>query len=1274
MLGPEGRLGLEGKLPKCVGTATSVHSRKDKAYGIIEEGYPKVPNNFLMRRFNSEYSIAMPTKFVPRERKHRKIARQKEAQSAEQDAGEGPPQVTGKKKKRLEKYIETKLKKEENLELLKKLAAHKVDTSLLQSAKKLGRVQENKRERFQRALRERAAGIDVNGDQDDILLEERTTDLYNPILVKDLTHNEPRDAVANQSTLSSAPKSGFGLGLKRPLEVDEAGQPVIKRRKRRKPQPKHSLASIAHENDDSDGESEDGDNEEDEWNGFDSGAEEEITDHIRRDGSSGVNKDPEDDSETSEGALEDTENEAEGDETSPTASDDDSDLEDDAHSDQDDATERPARMSAFKAWANVQRNEAMEFTPSAVPTTSAVVKANFTPRAPSPNPDAIAVSQALATDSGFRPAAAINVPRREEVQAARLELPVVQDEQKIMEAVNGNPVVIVCGATGSGKTTQIPQILLENGYAAHGMIGVTQPRRIAATSVASRVAYELGDEHGKSVGHQVRYDSRVDRNTKIKFMTDGVLLREISQDFILSKYSVLVIDEAHERSVNTDILIGMLSRIVPLRQELYQEQPEKHKPLKLIVMSATLRVSDFLLNQRLFRDSTPPLVQAEGRQYQVTEHFARRTQRDYVMETVRKVSRGHKKLPPGGILVFLTGQDEIQTVAKRLQESFRDSQDGFHNSSHADAKATKRTANDYLENQDNEDSDSETEIHGLDDDDYDEDDEFVVEADTATSTQRGPLKAQVLPLYAALPPNLQKRVFDAPPEGTRNIVLATNVAETSLTIPGIRYVFDCGRSKEKTYDGFTGVQEYAIDWISKASASQRMGRAGRTGPGHCYRLYSSAIFEQYFEEHSAPEILRSPIEGTVLQLKSMDVENVIGFPFPTPPATEQLLQAERLLKNLGAIDARSSKVTQVGRDLAYYPVNPRFGKMLLLGLRNHVLPLTIALVAGLAVGDLFIAAPRVERSSADAGEYSSDEEHRQHRVDAAALTAAQKRQQAYGRANATLSAWDDSADVIKLVTAVAAHAQAEEDPANLQTFCEEYFLRQKGMTEVQQLRRQLHNIMLAQVTDGRIPAFVKQLPAPSKKQIAMLKQIVAGGYIDQVAIRADLLPSAPTIRPGRRAIEVPYRTIIPSASGVDKAAPLEQQEEHRSVYIHPSSVLSRLSVAEMPPYIIYSELSRATAKNLSDAPRKTRIRPLTTIARKQLAALAEGTPLLDMGKPIGKIEESEAGRRRECWLNVSLRDPSVTGTTGWPLGAWKVAQTRRGKDWATEKIISRGNA
>ncbi|KAF1827487.1 P-loop containing nucleoside triphosphate hydrolase protein [Dissoconium aciculare CBS 342.82] len=1204
----------------------------------------------------------MPPKFVPRERKHRKIARQKEAESAAQDAGEVPQEVTGKKKKRLQKYIETKLKKEENLELLKKLAAHKVDTSLLQSAKKLGRVHENKRERFQRALKERAAGIDVNGDQDDILLEERATDLYDSIPDKVFNHHESRAAVANESTLPPASTQGFGLGLKRPLEVDEAGLPVIKRRKRRKPQPKLSSAPAAHDN---------------EWNGFDSGAEEDSTasDKFQANVSPGAEADSDNESdnnsESSEAAAGDSDEEAEAsDETSPTASDADSDVED-AQID-DEAEERPTRLSAFKAWANVQRNEAMDFTPSAVPVTSEAVKASFTPRAPSPNPDAIAASQALATDTGFRPAAAVNIARREDVQNARLELPVVQDEQKIMEAVNGNPVVIVCGATGSGKTTQIPQILLENGYGSHGMIGVTQPRRIAATSVASRVAYELGDEHGKNVAHQVRYDSNVDRNTKIKFMTDGVLLREISQDFILSKYSVLVIDEAHERSVNTDILIGMLSRIVPLRRELHREQPEKHTPLKLIVMSATLRVSDFLLNQRLFRDTIPPLVQAEGRQYQVTEHFARRTQRDYVMETIRKVSRGHKKLPPGGILVFLTGQDEIQTVAKHLQESFRDNQDGFHNSSHANPRITKHVENDYLENEDNDDSDSDTEIHGLDD--YDEDDEFAVEPDTTATTQRGPLKAQVLMLYAALPPNLQKRVFEPAPDGTRNIVLATNVAETSLTIPGIRYVFDCGRSKEKTYDGSTGVQEYTIDWISKASASQRMGRAGRTGPGHCYRLYSSAIFEQYFEEHSAPEILRAPIEGTVLQLKSMDVENVIGFPFPTPPSTEQLLHAERLLKNLGAIDARSGKITQVGRDLAYYPVNPRFGKMLLLGLRNHVLPLTIALVAGLAVGDLFIAAPRMDRASMDAGDDSSEEEYKKRRVDAAALTMAQKRQQAYGRANATLSAWDDNADVIKLLTAVAAHAQAEEDPDNIPSFCEEYFLRQKGMTEVQQLRRQLHNIMQAHVKDGRIAAFVKQLPAPSKKQIAMLKQIVAGGYVDQVAIRADLLPSPPSLRPGRRAIEVPYRTIIASASEVDRMAPIEQQEEHKSVYIHPSSVLSRLSVAEMPPYIIYSELSRATAKNLSDAPRKTRIRPLTTIARKQLAALAEGTPLLDMGKPIGKIEESEAGRRRECWLNVSLRDPNATGTTGWPLGAWKVAQTRKGKDWATEKVISRGTA
>lgn len=1227
-------------------------------------------------------------KFVPRERKHRRLEKLKRkdgdhvvpnseshVRSTESEKDERrrklknelmahapDDKVVGKKKKRLDKYIDTKLRKDENMEIIKKLEAQKVDTSLMHSSKKLGRVQLHKKEQLERALRERAAGIDVEGNQDAILFDNRPVRIQQDLLeevededgdVDDADDDQSMDVAVRTTAVEPAKTStsSFGSGLKRPLETDESGQPVIKKRKRRKQETKVRKPAVhvqeENESDQSEGddedeiedESEEGETGEDEWGGI-SDSDEAL-----------VGKDS-----------------AEDDSADSSTEDEDSDEESEEEEDEEeDSGEKTARVSAFKSWADSQRNESLGFTPSVAPTNDHTVRADFTPRAPSPDPEAQAISAQPSKDA-YRPDAAVIVSRSEEVQAARLELPVVQDEQKIMEAIHNNPIVVVCGATGSGKTTQLPQMLLENGYASKGMIGITQPRRVAAVSVADRVTHELGPVHGKRVAHQVRYDSTAARDTNIKFMTDGILLREIGQDFALSKYSAIVVDEAHERSVNTDILIGMLSRIVPLRQELSRESPDKHHPLKLIIMSATLRVADFLANERLFRENTPPIVQAEGRQYNVTEHFSRKTQRDFVAETVAKVSRGHKKLPPGGILVFLTGQDEIQTVAKRLRETFADNNTGFELSK-PHGNRSEQKSNDYLERElENEnDSDSEAEITGLDDEE--DEDEFAVETEPGVPAVLGPMKAHVLPLYASLPTSQQMRVFQPTPDDSRLIVLATNVAETSLTIPGIKYVFDCGRSKEKHYDISTGVQEFRIDWISKASASQRMGRAGRTGPGHCYRLYSSAIYEQYFAEHTLPEILRTPIEGTVLQLKNMEVDNVVNFPFPTPPQSAQLSQAERLLRNLGAIDTRAGKITDIGKKLIHYPVNPRFGKMLLLGLENGVLAHTIALVAGLAVGDLFIPEPQIASKENSHGGDSSDEEYRAHRfADNAAFTAAQQRRQAYGRANKKLSQWDSQSDAIKLLTAVAAHAQEGNDPA----FCTEYFLREKGMVEVQQLRRQLHNIMQAHVKNGQDAVFSNDLAPPTPKQVAVLKQIVAAGYIDQIAIRADLLPNfVPGMNP-RRAIEVAYRTLLPTTTETDREATIEEQEQAKNVYTHSSSVLSRLSTHEMPAYTVYSNLSRASVNAVGEKQKRTRMHALATVGPKQLAALAEGTPLLEIGKPIGKIVERDAGKKRECWVGVSLRDPAAVGTNGWPLGAWKVVQVRKGKEWTIEKVLDRG--
>lgn len=348
------------------------------------------------------------------------------------------------------------------------------------------------------------------------------------------------------------------------------------------------------------------------------------------------------------------------------------------------------RSSSFKAWANQQRNEALGFTPTTntdtftIPkkpsTATATTKSTMQPTITHNDSDGLTngLTAASPETSKKRNIYNVAVSRNEELQETRSALPVVAEEQKIMEAVHNNDCTVIWGATGSGKTTQIPQFLYEAGYGSPhgptpGLIGVTQPRRVAAVSMAKRVAVELGDQADR-VAYQIRFDSTVGPKTAIKFMTDGVLLREIAQDFTLSKYSAIVIDEAHERSVNTDLLIGMLSRIVETREDLSRKNPAKFRPLKLIIMSATLRISDYCDNKALFRRGPPPVVQAEGRQYPVTIHFARKTQREYGEEVFHKVSKGHKKLPPGGMLVFMTGQNEITTLVKRLREAFPSTQ------------------------------------------------------------------------------------------------------------------------------------------------------------------------------------------------------------------------------------------------------------------------------------------------------------------------------------------------------------------------------------------------------------------------------------------------------------------------------------------------------------------------------------------------------------------------------------------------------------------------
>jgi ATP-dependent RNA helicase DHX37/DHR1 len=1038
----------------------------------------------------------------------------------------------------------------------------------------------------------------------------------------------------------------FGSGLKRPLEVDDAGRPVIQTRKRQK----KSKSAVLEE--------------EVEWEGFSSEDEPDHTEtleDVEFDHASSAEPDSsdeeEEDSEDSDGSTS---------ESGHPEEDSEDEDESDSSLDPDAKVKRKERASAFKAWATQQRNDAIGFTPTTNLEYAILPKPdNFQPRAPEMDPLPPELETKTATDS-TRKAYSVAVERPSGIQESRLQLPIVAEEQKIMEAIHNNDVVVVWGATGSGKTTQVPQFLYEAGYGAPdgptpGIIGVTQPRRVAAVSMSKRVGDELGDA-GSKVAYQIRFDTSANAKTAIKFMTDGVLLREISQDFVLTKYSAIVIDEAHERSVNTDILIGMLSRIVDLRAGMAREDPSKHKPLKLVIMSATLRISDFTENKRLFRSEPPPLLKAEGRQYTVTNHFSRRTQRDYAEEAFQKVSRGHRKLPRGGILVFLTGQNEISHLAKRLKQTFSSTQGqeakvGQVQISPAEAPLEtedielSRKNDDY---QDHDGSDSEDSvIHGLDDED---DKEFDIGEEAAEDTV---MKVHVLPLYSQLPTNQQLRVFEPPPEGSRLIVLATNVAETSLTIPGIRYVFDCGRAKEKKYDLNTGVQSFEIGWISKASANQRAGRAGRTGPGHCYRLYSSAVFERDFEEYAAPEILRTPLEGVVLQLKSMGAP-VVNFPFPTPPDRESLQKAEHLLSYLGALSS-DGKVTKLGHELSLYPLNPRFSRMLAMGIAQNLTAETIALVAALSVPELIIPENKLGLREPPAS--TSDVRTEADNLEAEERSRLRK---AYNAAQAKLSTNAKQSDCIKLNNAVCAYSHE----SNAQAFCDDMFLNSKAMHEAAQLRSQLTSIIRSHRPTA-IGVYQAKLPALSEKAVNLLTQICAAGFIDQVAMRADLSPVPPELpRKPKSAIDVPYVTLFPSQLG----RPTTDDPNEKYVYIHPSSLLARTPVKSLPGWIVYSHLQRAAPSTISGSKTpKTRMHPLTPVTRPQLINIAIGTPLLQVSKPKGKIVDmgKTAGtERREVEVELSLVGDK--GSQGWGLGVRRVIQSKSGvgKPWAIEKILA----
>ncbi|CAB4391748.1 unnamed protein product [Rhizophagus irregularis] len=472
------------------------------------------------------------------------------------------------------------------------------------------------------------------------------------------------------------------------------------------------------------------------------------------------------------------------------------------------------------------------------------------------------------------------------IMEQRQSLPIYQMRSMLIKAISENQQLIIVGDTGSGKTTQMTQYLAEEGFANRGKIGCTQPRRVAAMSVAKRVAEEVGCRLGEEVGYTIRFEDCTSPSTRIKYMTDGMLLRECLLDPDLSQYSVIILDEAHERTISTDVLFGLLKSTLKNRPEL-----------RVIVTSATLNAEKF---SKYFFDC--PIFSIPGRKFPVEVLYTKEPESDYLDAALITVMQIHLSEPPGDVLLFLTGQEEIDTACEILYERM---------------KALGPQVPDLV----------------------------------------------ILPVYSALPSEMQSRIFEPAPSGSRKVVIATNIAETSITIDGIYYVVDPGFVKQNAYDAKVGMDSLIVTPISQAQARQRSGRAGRTGPGKCYRLYTEAAYRNEMLPNPVPEIQRTNLAYTVLTLKAMGINDLLHFDFMDPPPIQTLLTALEQLYALSALDDEGL-LTRLGRKMAEFPLEPPLSKMLIqsvdLGCSEEIL----TVVAMLSVQNVFYR-PKEKQAASD---------------------------------------------------------------------------------------------------------------------------------------------------------------------------------------------------------------------------------------------------------------------------------------------------------------------
>jgi len=570
----------------------------------------------------------------------------------------------------------------------------------------------------------------------------------------------------------------------------------------------------------------------------------------------------------------------------------------------------------------------------------------------------------------------------------RSKLPVFQFRHEIIDVVKKNDIVVILGETGSGKTTQIAQFLADGGLVGKGKrVAVSQPRRVGAIAACERVAKERQARVGKEVGYSIRFENNSCEDTIIKYMTDGVLLQECLNDRSLSQYDVVILDEAHERSVHTDVLFALLKNSAVQRDSL-----------KLLITSATLDSDKF---SAYFDDC--PVLRVPGRSFPVDiKHYklpATKTWKEAAIDTCMRL---HLKQAAGHILLFMTGQDEIDEAVEELHKR----------------------------------------VQGL-----------------SAAEAKGVMDLMILPCYGALPQHQQQAIFDQAPDDCRKLIVATNIAETSLTIDGVRYVVDPGYVKQKQFNPESSMDALLVVPISRSAAKQRAGRAGRTAAGMCVRIYDEKHMEDNMGEETIPEIQRTNLTHTVLSLKGMGIEDVLEFNYMDPPPREMLEQALLQLYHIGALHS-DGRISSLGKEMLDLPIDPPMARALLEAVDEGCAKEALTVVSLMAAENVFYRPSREDlRVEADA---------------------------------ARLLLTDTCSDHLTLLNVYNAWLDNGRNPQ----WCRRHYVDQRALSRARKIRDQLEGVIGKKIRD-------KRWESETKRKEAVLKAITAGYFTHA----ARLMPS-----------------------------------------------------------------------------------------------------------------------------------------------------------------------